>query len=306
MIDVKNMFIIVMVKYVKKMVKAMRKKPTQTLLMISIFFVFILMIFEVIRYDPKVEKLDFLKNLFGMGEETNSSSSSSTVTCTGNKVLDNGGCKTLTQYCDDRNGTPNTTTFIIDDPTTWCVLNSTGSGSSTNSTGSGSSTNSTGSGSSTNSTGSGSSTNSTAAPSEIVIKMDGAIDYEELIDWDQIILRDINESVVEYDVTVNTVFAFHGDTDPNYLTSFYPNNPLHIPRPQALNTRGRVIWNGSPNTNKPNIGDTLLTLFPTKTVASMELITSKRTSQRHVALKVAYDGGIYNIPKSQFMTTFES
>ena len=268
-----------MVKYVKKMVKAMRKKPIQTLLMISIFFVFILMIFEVIRYDPKVEKLDFLKNLFGMGEETNSSSSSSTVTCTGNKVLDNGGCKTLTQYCDDRNGTPNTTTFIIDDPTTWCVLNSTGSGSSTN---------------------------STAAPSEIVIKMDGAIDYEELIDWDQIILRDINESVVEYDVTVNTVFAFHGDTDPNYLTSFYPNNPLHIPRPQALNTRGRVIWNGSPNTNKPNIGDTLLTLFPTKTVASMELITSKRTSQRHVALKVAYDGGIYNIPKSQFMTTFES
>ena len=132
-----------MVKYVKKMVKAMRKKPTQTLLMISIFFVFILMIFKVIRYDPKVEKLDFLKNLFGMGEETNSSSSSSTVTCTGNKVLDNGGCKTLTQYCDERNGTPNTTTFIIDDPTTWCVLNSTGIGSSTNSTGIGSSTNST-------------------------------------------------------------------------------------------------------------------------------------------------------------------
>ena len=123
-----------MVKYVKKMVKAMRKKPIQTLLMISIFFVFILMIFKVIRYDPKVEKLDFLKNLFGMGEETNSSSSSSTVTCTGNKVLDNGGCKTLTQYCDDRNGTPNTTTFIIDDPTTWCVLNSTGSGSTANST----------------------------------------------------------------------------------------------------------------------------------------------------------------------------
>jgi len=61
-----------MVKYVTKMVNAMKKKPTQTLLMISIILVFILIV-KVLSRDERVEKLDFF---FGMGEETNSSSSS--------------------------------------------------------------------------------------------------------------------------------------------------------------------------------------------------------------------------------------
>jgi len=135
--------------------------------------------------------------------------------------------------------------------------------------------------------------------SNIVIKMDGAIDGSNLIDWDQIILRDNNGSVVEYDVTVNPAFAFHGHTDPNWSTSSYPNNPLHFLGNNS--TTGRVIWSGNPS---PNIGDTLLTLFPKTPVASMQLITMKRDSSRHVDLEVAYDGGIYNISKSQFTTTF--
>ena len=64
------------------MVNAMKKKPTQTLLMISIILVFILIV-KVLSRDERVEKLDFLKNLFGMGEETNSSSSSSSSTVNG-------------------------------------------------------------------------------------------------------------------------------------------------------------------------------------------------------------------------------
>ena len=138
--------------------------------------------------------------------------------------------------------------------------------------------------------------------SNIVIKMDGAIDGTNLIDWDQIILRDNNGSVVEYDVTVNPAFAFHEHTDPKWSTSSYPNNPLHFPRTQDGNgLTGRVIWNGNPS---PNIGDTLLTLFPKTPVASMQLITFTSSTSRHVDLEVAYDGGIYNISKSQFTTTF--
>ena len=60
---------------VKRMIKAMKKQPTQTLLMSIIILVFILAIVQVLRRDPQVEKLDWLKNLFGLGEETNSSSS---------------------------------------------------------------------------------------------------------------------------------------------------------------------------------------------------------------------------------------
>ena len=109
---------------VKRMIKAMNKQPTQTLLMSIIILVFILVLIQVLRRDPQVEKLDWLKDLFGIGEETNSSSSSSsTVTCTGNTVLDNGVCKTRTQYCIDKSLLPNGngTTFRSNDPTTWCV-----------------------------------------------------------------------------------------------------------------------------------------------------------------------------------------
>jgi len=109
---------------VKRMIKAMNKQPTQTLLMSIIILVFILVLIQVLRRDPQVEKLDWLKDLFGIGEETNSSSSSSsTVTCTGNTVLDNGVCKTRTQYCIDKslvlNG--NGATFRSNDPTSWCA-----------------------------------------------------------------------------------------------------------------------------------------------------------------------------------------
>ena len=109
---------------VKRMIKAMNKQPTQTLLMSIIILVFILVIVQLLRRDPQVEKLDWLKNLFGLGDDTNSSSSSSsTVTCTGNTVLDNGVCKTRTQYCIDKslvlNG--NGTTFRSNDPTSWCA-----------------------------------------------------------------------------------------------------------------------------------------------------------------------------------------
>ena len=46
---------------VKRMIKAMKKKPTQTLLMAIIILVFILVNFQVCRRDTQVEKLDFLK-----------------------------------------------------------------------------------------------------------------------------------------------------------------------------------------------------------------------------------------------------
>ena len=64
---------------VKRMIKAMNKQPIQTLLMSIIILVFILVIVQLLRRDPQVEKLDWLKNLFGFGEETNNSNSSSTV-----------------------------------------------------------------------------------------------------------------------------------------------------------------------------------------------------------------------------------
>ena len=41
---------------VKRMIKAMKKQPTQTLLMASIILVFILLIVQVLRRDPQVNK----------------------------------------------------------------------------------------------------------------------------------------------------------------------------------------------------------------------------------------------------------
>jgi hypothetical protein len=53
----------------KRMIKAMKKQPAQTLLMASILLVFICLIVEVLRRDERVEKLDFIKKLFGLGKD---------------------------------------------------------------------------------------------------------------------------------------------------------------------------------------------------------------------------------------------
>jgi hypothetical protein len=42
------------------MIKAMKKKPTQTLLMMSIILVFVMVMVQVCCRDPQVEKLDRL------------------------------------------------------------------------------------------------------------------------------------------------------------------------------------------------------------------------------------------------------
>jgi len=124
----------------------------KTQLVISICIVLLLLIFQVFKNDPQVEKLDWLKDLFGIGNEDPEDpvgGGTTTTTCVDGLILDNDNCLTLAQYCHNKNGTPNTRTFNSDNANTWCVLNSTGSGS----TGSGSTgIGSTGSGS----TGSGS------------------------------------------------------------------------------------------------------------------------------------------------------
>jgi hypothetical protein len=64
---------------VQRMIKAMKKQPTQTLLMASILLVFILLMVQVLRRDERVEKLDFLKKLFGLDKDDPSSTPISTV-----------------------------------------------------------------------------------------------------------------------------------------------------------------------------------------------------------------------------------
>jgi len=135
------------------------------------------------------------------------------------------------------------------------------------------------------------------ADPSMVIKMNSGMDGSNLIDWDQIILRDNNGSVVEYDVDMNPSFSFHSHTDRNTLSaSSYPNHPLHHPwRNNGSNQSGRVIWYGS---RRPTVGATLLTLFPQTQVSSMQLITYKGNRSRNVDLEVTYNGAIYIISKS--------
>jgi hypothetical protein len=135
------------------------------------------------------------------------------------------------------------------------------------------------------------------ADPSMVIKMNSGMDGSNLIDWDQIILRDNNGSVVEYDVDVNPSFSFHSHTDRNTLSaSSYPNHPLHHPwRNNGSNQSGRVIWYGS---RRPTVGATLLTLFPQTQVSSMQLITYTGNRGRNVDLEVTYNGAIYIISKS--------
>jgi hypothetical protein len=79
-----------MVKSLKRIIKAMKKQPTQTLLMMSILLVFVMMMVQVCRRDPQVEKLDFLKNLFGLGKDPPKSTAISTTSSTARSTARSG------------------------------------------------------------------------------------------------------------------------------------------------------------------------------------------------------------------------
>jgi hypothetical protein len=130
------------------MTKATPKIMNDKIYTIIGFLVFVLIVILTMsvfkgKHDQRVESLDFLKNLFGLGKDpppkstpystagssarstagssarSTAGRSSSTITCTGNTVLDNGVCKTLIQYCNDKNLIQNVN-GLINDPTTWC------------------------------------------------------------------------------------------------------------------------------------------------------------------------------------------
>jgi hypothetical protein len=107
---------------------------------------------------------------------------------------------------------------------------------------------------------------------EILVKLGtGVWANSSVLDFDQIILRDSDGAIVEYDVTVNTDLALHGDTDPGVDNYAYPTNPLHTPWNDDGNIRtGRVIYLSGLG-NSPVAGDMLFTLVPHRTASSLEV-----------------------------------
>jgi hypothetical protein len=136
----------------------------------------------------------------------------------------------------------------------------------------------------------------------IVIKLNSTM--PSYIDWTEIVLRHHSSgSPVAYDVYVNPAFVLHPDSASNAYVSSYPNNALHG---DVGGGGGRIIWwmNVEPS---PQIGDTLLTLYPKSQVSSMEVIVYDMDVigyDRHADIEVTYNGAIYNVPKSQRTTQF--
>lgn len=125
----------------------------------------------------------------------------------------------------------------------------------------------------------------------IVIKQNAAVTPEGP-DIDRIILRNASNNEIPYRVVVSDSYRFHPASDPNHLVEWYPDNPLHKPTIDNLN---RLIWTSYEieGDSRPvaQTGDTLMTLYPQTTVASLEI--RKFRENRRYDFQIEYLDNVY-------------
>jgi len=134
----------------------------------------------------------------------------------------------------------------------------------------------------------------------IVIKLDGPMG--SLIDLTRLYLRDAIGNEIAYEVVANTDIRTYLSQPTEMLIQTYPNNPLHY---IGVGTGDRAIWTTMNSGNPvPQIGDTLLTLYPVGSVSTMEIVPWNNETGRTADFHIEYMGAAYKTPASQSTTPF--